>query len=179
MTAYTDEEYADLDYEQIDALYDEADKHIGVMLTFYSRSDHDTAGPDECWNWSGAITKTTGYGRAVIYGVFEDAHRVSWRLMHGDLPILPGFEVCHHCDNRACINPNHLFLGTHSENMRDARNKGHITGQKLQLRDADEIRAAVAAGESTRSVAAAYGVSRSTVRDIVSGRTWADSPGHH
>lgn len=86
-------------------------------------------GETQCWNWMASI-KPNGYGQigrggrgaGVVY-----AHRASWELVNGKIP--DGLQVLHHCDNRRCVNPSHLFLGTQKDNIRDMLSKGrHISG---------------------------------------------------
>jgi hypothetical protein len=84
-----------------------------------------TIGPT-CWEWTGAMS-STGYGRMTRGGRGEGwvrAHRVAWELANGPVP--DGLHVLHHCDNRSCVNPEHLFIGTRSDNMRDAMQKGRL-----------------------------------------------------
>jgi len=74
-----------------------------------------------CWEWTGG-TDGKGYGRVCWDGGRHGAHRVSWCLIRGAIP--DGLYVCHHCDNKLCVNPDHLFLGTQVDNMQDWTRKG-------------------------------------------------------
>jgi hypothetical protein len=76
---------------------------------------------DGCWEWT-ASKQTYGYGKMWFNGRLECAHRISFILFKGEIP--KGIFVCHVCDNPPCVNPEHLFLGTVGDNIRDMVKKG-------------------------------------------------------
>jgi HNH endonuclease len=77
--------------------------------------------PSGCIEWTGCLT-ADGYGAITVNGRGTRTHRVNWELTNGPIP--PDMFVCHHCDNPPCCNVDHLFLGTHADNMADMRAKG-------------------------------------------------------
>ena len=133
----------------------------------------DRRGPDECGLWTAAKLKS-GYGSFEFHQKTSRAHRVSWMLAHGNMP--DGLFVCHTCDVRACVNPAHLFLGTHSDNMKDKQRKqraphGEDQWQaKLTEADVIEMRRSHL---SLSKIAAIFGIAVSNVSQIRSRKRWA------
>lgn len=140
--------------------------------------------PDECWEWT-AGRASNGYGNIYVEGGnsprFEKAHRAAWMLTHG--PISPGLVVRHHCDNRGCVNPAHLEIGTHLDNMRDAVERGRtshiprligIQHPRAKLTDSAviDIRHRRVGGESAAALAEEFGVSRSLIWQVARGALW-------
>lgn len=130
-----------------------------------------------CWVWT-ASTSGKGYGQIKVPGTRRNirAHRLSYELYKGRLP--DGMLVCHKCDNMRCVNPEHLFLGTHGDNLQDMADKGrHIYGElnsqhKLTESQVIEIHNMAATGVSQHKIAAAYGVGQMTICRILRGERW-------
>jgi hypothetical protein len=120
-----------------------------------------------CWLWKGSISDK-GYGCVHLSSPRQKlyAHRLSWMAHFGPIP--DGLHVLHHCDNPPCVNPSHLFLGTHQDNMRDMVEKRRMV-MKLMEADVLAIRAST---QPNAVLARQYGVSTSTICDIQKRRTW-------
>ena len=93
---------------------------------FWNMVDKEASGG--CWQWT-ASKKEKGYGQFFYRGKMHRAHRLAWVLSGQELPKRP-LELAHTCDNRACVNPDHLFVATHEQNMQDCKAKGRNKGNK-------------------------------------------------
>lgn len=134
-------------------------------------------GEDECWLWRGGTTR--GYGVFTVATKHVYAHRVSWELHKG--PIENGLDVLHRCDVPLCVNPNHLFLGTQTDNVNDMWAKGRANppvGErnrhaKLTAEQVYEIRDS---SKSLRELALQYGVTMSMLSSIKRRASWKCLP---
>ena len=127
-----------------------------------------------CMEWTSSMMKL-GYGHFWVDGGYKYAHRVSYEMHKGPIP--PGMYVCHACDNRKCVNPDHLFLGTCQDNLADMRRKGRqargfqLPHTRLSDEQVSAIVARARSGEPNCVIALQYGIDRSHVSKIVHGKT--------
>lgn len=129
----------------------------------------------DCQEWTGTRF-ANGYGRVGN----RKAHRVVWEEHHGPIP--PGLLVLHHCDNPPCVNPDHLYLGTHKDNARDRklRERGvrgsRVNTAKLSEDQVHEIRRRADAGELHRSIALDFSVTQPMISLIARRAAWSHLP---
>lgn len=131
-----------------------------------------------CWVWTASRTRH-GYGYFASGRKMARAHRISWVMTHGE--IADGIHVLHRCDNPSCVRPDHLFLGTNDDNVRDKCLKGrHRCGvgenqgnSKLNTAAVLKIRERLAAGASRKDIASEFGIGQTTVSSIKHRKSWA------
>ena len=140
---------------------------------FWSFVEKQTSG---CWFWVGGIGHGS-YGRMMVKGQGYKVHRISYLLEHGELPV--NLHVCHRCDAPLCVNPGHLFLGTHADNMQDMVVKGRGAmgekhGQaKLTTEKVKKIRNRWETGGVTQQqLSGIFDVRQPTISRIVNNKTW-------
>lgn len=145
-----------------------------IKARFWAKVDKQ--GNDDCWNWTGSL-RGRRYGDLRVNGPKEKAHRVSWVIHNSQIP--DGICVCHRCDNPACVNPSHLFTGTHADNMADRDMKGRLGprhgeyGSNTKLTEKQVIEIIRLRGGVTQvTLAERFGVSPSTIGMIHINKTW-------
>lgn len=153
------------------------------------------SGPDACWVWPRKLNDV-GRGRVWIGDKLKLAHRAVWEIRKGPIPA--GMMLCHTCDNPSCVNPNHLYVGTHRDNMRDMRERrrSFAATQPERVRElgrkmgssntwtrgegnpkakltAEQAAAVAADPRPTRFLVADYGLHRTSIQRIRRGAQWA------
>ena len=148
-----------------------------MARALYSERFEDCISPEPnsgCWLWDGGRSKgQRGYYRIDFNGRTMLVHRFAYERYRGPVP--SGLIVCHHCDVRCCVNPDHLFLGEPVDNTADMIRKGRMPrGERRgHAKLTDEQAAAIKASPlSSRLIAAQYGVGSSTIRKLRRGKTW-------
>lgn len=148
---------------------------------------------NSCWLWTGTGTGK-GHGELWQAGRMVLAHRISWELHFGPIPL--GMGVLHKCDNPPCVRPDHLFLGTQTDNIKDAKRKGRLAsgdrhgsqlhperlargekhgGAKLTAAEVADIRREYSLGKVSQQILGEqYGVNQPEVSRIIRGETWAE-----
>ena len=135
--------------------------------------------PTQCWTWTAGVSNK-GYGLFWLSPRMQSSHRVAWFLEWGNVPK----EICvlHKCDNKICVRPDHLFLGTVQDNNNDKKQKNRSyygiqksenqPTAKLTRKDVTVIRARFATGETQRSIALDYDVGYKTIHKVVRNKSW-------
>lgn len=150
-----------------------------IVERFWNKVDKE--GINKCWNWTGCLS-SKGYGsinKGFWHGGNITANRLSWIIHHGDIP--SGKHVLHKCDNRKCVNPNHLYLGTNTDNVNDRVRRGREgdrSGEKngrakLTRKDVCYIRKHCNNKYGNRmALARQFGVSYGTIWTVITKRGW-------
>jgi hypothetical protein len=153
-------------------------QHDGLCNTYSTELIDKFSIPEPnsgCWLWIGAIGNA-GYGVIRVERRMWGAHRLSYTLHKG--PVALGLRICHTCDNRACVNPDHLYAGTAAQNTGDASRRGRMERGSarhcsvLSERQIPEIRKMLRNGLTCIAIAQQFGVDSSTISHIKRGLTW-------
>lgn len=160
-------------------------RRAGQSLHEFFWSNVKIQGGDGCWEWTGTKLSggDVGYGLCYFDRKAKVAHRVAYEMHYGPIP--DGLNALHRCDNRPCVRPDHLFLGTQADNVHDMHRKGRHRfvvpppprgelnrGAKLTAEQVLAIRAAIADGARSCDLAARYGVRESQIGRIKHGLRW-------
>lgn len=152
----------------------EVDRHL--IRRFWGKADKRE---DGCWEWQSAkMPKGYGIFTVLLEGKYVGvlAHRMAWLITYSDVPT--ELYVCHKCDNPKCVRPEHLFLGTHADNLGDQKAKGRSRfgskhhGAKVTEEDVKDMFALREQGLTHKQIAEKYNMSRPNVTVILNGRTW-------
>lgn len=138
--------------------------NISIGKRFWSKVN--VRMPEECWEWQAGLVR--GYGRFRIGQIPIPAHRLSWMILRGPIP--EGMLVLHKCDNTKCVNPSHLYLGSHADNVSDrcARYKGMIgRGSRFNGEDIQRIKLLYSKGVTQRKIAQELNVSQPYISLII------------
>lgn len=134
-----------------------------------------TADIDKCWEWQASFLQQ--YGSFKVNRKTRAAHKVAWELTYGEIP--NGLWVLHTCDNAKCVNPNHLYLGTSADNVRDrvergrgAKGEGQASHKLTYVAVADIRRKHALEGVAIRALAREYNVSQKAIQCVVRGQSW-------
>jgi hypothetical protein len=159
--------------------------YCSLDCVFWSKVTKSTF--DACWPWTGAMSKTNGYGVLKWNTKRYKAHQIAWKIYFGAVPVEPnpsyhGICVLHKCDNPSCCNPNHLFIGTQTDNIKDMiikRRRRSYIGERnpsavLSRHQVIEIKQLLENKTPTRAIAARYHVGNTTICHIKYGETWKD-----
>jgi hypothetical protein len=149
-----------------------------MLDRFWSKVNKNAS--NGCWEWLGAIT-TAGYGQFKVYDygngkqLVKSAHHVAWYIQKGEWPSY----LCHTCDNRKCVNPNHLFQGSPKVNSLDMvkKNRAGRASSRLTKEDVIKIRNDYQNGKTSSEIASKYRLAKTTVCKILNGQTWKNAGG--
>lgn len=153
--------------------------YIPVEQRFWSKVD--IRSKNECWNWIGG-KNSPGYGRFRLprQRKSENAHKFIYEWLFGKVP--KGMCVCHTCNNRACVNPRHLYCGTPSDNMKDRVKDGTQSGgankgekhhmNKFSKDTIDRVKTMLLEGHSGKEISDKFGISRTHISRIKKGKNW-------
>lgn len=174
-----------LDQIELDAEMQQDVERSKIEKRFWEKVDCNGPIPSHrpelgrCWLWTGGDSSSRGYGALKVNSKKIRAHILSWRLRFGSESNPNGLDTCHKCDNPCCVNPEHLFLGTEKDNVRDCMEKGRRGATQganngRAVINAEMVRKIrfLAAEYGSSQIAKEIGTTRNIVRGVLSGRTW-------